>query len=94
MVDELLGEIIAAALTEAQPALDFDNWAQSVAAHQLADEVAARIDVHRAAAFDCLLHIPDNLLPMLHSPQGWTALAGFIAGDLGASPPAYCPTIH
>ena len=47
-----------------------------------------------AMAWASLCSVPDNMLSLLDSPQGWTALAGFIACDLGIAAPDYCPKVH
>lgn len=74
--------------------VDLELWAQSVCAAQLADEIASRLGVRTADAYFCLRTIPDNLLPMLDCPEGWMALAGLIASDLGAPFLDYSPTVH
>lgn len=38
--------------------------------------------------------IPDNMLCLLDSPQGWTALADYVAAALGEGLGVYAPTIH
>jgi hypothetical protein len=68
--------------------------AETIAAEALASEVAGTLGVPFGLAWDCLCTVPDNMLGLLDSPQGWSALAGFIAGDLGACPSDYKPKVH
>lgn len=71
-----------------------DLWAQSISAQTLANEIGPRLHVLADEAFLCLLKIPDNLLSMLNSPDGWSTLAAFIAADIGVTPVDYSPTVH
>ena len=68
--------------------------ATMIAAEALAGEVAGSLGVPFGLAWDSLCGVPDNMLSLLDSPQGWTALAGFIAGDLGGDAPDYRPRVH
>ena len=63
-------------------------------ASKLADEVAGLIGVAPGDAYDALRAIPDNMLSLLDCPEGWSAIAGFVAADLGAPDPDYLPTVH
>ena len=93
-ITQILADALGTAAGTAAAAYDFAMWAQSVAATVLAGEVAALTGVAPAEAHHCLLTVPDNMLMLLDSPQGWTVLAGFIAGDLGVAAPNYKPKIH
>ena len=63
-------------------------------AKALAADIAVNSNIPIGLAICSLFAIPDNLLTLLDSPQGWTALAGFVSADLGAPPPDYCPVLH
>jgi hypothetical protein len=43
---------------------------------------------------DCLGTVPDNILVLLDSPEGWHALSGFVAVQLGTAACSYEPTVH
>ena len=64
------------------------------AGRELARQVAPLLGVGEATAYDELTYIPDNLLTLLDSPDGWGAMCGYLAAGLGVPPPAYAPTIH
>lgn len=88
-----IGEIIADALRKDEQAR-LELWARAVSATSLADAVGPRLGHLADDAWHSLLKIPDNLLSMLDSPQGWSALAGYVACDLGAAHVDYFPTVH
>lgn len=89
-----LGEILGAALAGTfEPVFDPMD-AQAIAAADLAAAIAPRLRSDFDEVWDALCRVPDNMLDLLHSPQGWMALASFIASDLGAEPPDYEPTKH
>lgn len=95
-----LGEILSAAL--AAEAVRFDVQrekrlaarAQYLSARELAREVAPRFGCPPDEAFDALTYVPDNMLTLLHSPEGWSALAEYAAARLGVAAPGYRPTCH
>lgn len=89
-MEQTLGEIFGAVL-QAEP----DSFeGQVYSARVLARDIAGSIKRDLADVWDAMCHVPDNMLDLLHSPQGWMALASFIASDLGAEPPDYKPTKH
>jgi len=92
----LIADLVAGTVADDWPpqVVDYDLWAQSVAAQTLADTVAPMLGCLADDAFYSLLKIPNNLLPMLHSPEGWSALAAYIAGDQGLPPLNYFPAVH
>lgn len=97
MMDQFIGAVIAKAIEgdiairEAEVAED----AMVASARALSVAVADNSPVTAEEAFDCLCTVPDNLLPLLQSPQGWTTLAGYIGADLAQpAPVAVVPTIH
>ena len=96
-----LGDILAAALTgrtpeqherEAQERLDAD--AQYKSAVALSRALSPRLGVTEAECFDAMCTIPDNLLSLLCSPQGWTAIASMVAADHGKADPGFMPALH
>lgn len=64
------------------------------AAQTLSRDLAARLGITARSAFDVLCDMPDNILDLLASPEGWTVLANFIGGSLGLQPRDYAPTVH
>ncbi|AHE52819.1 hypothetical protein [Sphingomonas sanxanigenens] len=66
--------------------------------YRLAKGLSAEMAHHLCADFcdvwDSITTLPDNMLTLLHSPQGWTAIAGMIAFDLGAAAKPFVPTVH
>jgi hypothetical protein len=44
--------------------------------------------------WQALWGVPDNMLGLLQSPQGWLALAEFVACQMGVAMPDYSPTVH
>jgi hypothetical protein len=65
-----------------------------VSAMTLAEDVAGLLGVPSKAAWDALCILPENMLGLLDSLQGWTALASFIACDLRMDAPEYRPRVH
>jgi len=65
-----------------------------VSAMTLAEDVAGLLGVPAEVAWDALCTLPENMLGLLDSPQGWTALASFIACDLRMDAPDYRPRVH
>ncbi len=41
-----------------------------------------------------LSYLPENMLSLLDYPEGWSALAQYVAADLGFAPFGYRPTVH
>lgn len=93
-LEQSLGEILGAALAEPVEVQLDPLDAQAIAAGELARSIAPLIKSDVDRVWDALCRVPDNMLDLLHSPQGWMALASFIASDLGAEPPDYEPTKH
>ncbi len=69
-------------------------WARQVAACQLMDDLADSIDQPADLVWEAFCRVPENMLTLLDSPQGWTALAGFVAAELGVCAPDYLPAVH
>ncbi|WP_324741607.1 hypothetical protein U8326_00075 [Tsuneonella sp. CC-YZS046] len=76
------------------PPEDFALWANWHCARELAHCVGPLMGLGEADVFDILTRIPDNMLSLLDSPQGWTALAEYIAQYLRLPGPLFMPVIH
>jgi hypothetical protein len=63
-------------------------------AAEISRRAGGLLGVSEADAFDALTLVPENLLALLQSPEGWGTLARMIASDLGADLPAFQPTVH
>lgn len=74
--------------------LGLANRAQFLAARQFSREVAAALAVEAARVFDALTYVPDGMLALLDSPEGWSALAEYISAELGAAGRGYQPLRH
>lgn len=70
------------------------DYGRFIAASKLADDLAGVIGVPQSDTYAALRLIPDNMLTLLDCPEGWTAIAGYVAADLGAVVPDYLPTVH
>lgn len=101
---QTLGDILAAALT-GQPVLTPEELAQQAeeqlyvdaqwtSARALTREAAWRLGIGEEEAWTSICTVPDNLLNLLLSPQGWTAIAAMIAADNGLADPAFKPSLH
>lgn len=97
MQQQSLGELLSQVLTlapdecrEAQLARD----AQSHAAWELSRQIAPLLEASAAEVFDALTFVPDAMLPLLETPQGWRALAAHIAPDFALPPPRFSPSVH
>ncbi|MBX7461778.1 hypothetical protein [Qipengyuania huizhouensis] len=90
-----LGSILSMALqsTSAQ-----QGWLAETArfhsAQVLAADVAGELGEDQGKVWDSLTLIPDNMLSLLDHPQGWSALAAYLADDLRRAPTGYAPTVH
>lgn len=92
-----LGEMLASVLAqqEAREAAAINDQAQYLAAVELARQIAPLLRVTEEQAFEALTYVPDSMLPLLQSPEGWAALAAFVAADLGVlTVTTYAPTRH
>jgi hypothetical protein len=92
---DILGSILAGYGIAAEPPPPVsDIEAQAVAASSLSHALARVSDMSVNQVWDCLTSVPDNMLALLHSPQGWTALASLVAADNGLPEPLLMPSIH
>lgn len=71
-----------------------DERAQYLTALELARRIAPVLRVGELEALDALCVVPDEMLPLLRTPEGWKQLADYIAGTCGCSPTSFAPTIH
>jgi len=69
-------------------------WSRQVAAGTLITEVADWLGIDIDLVWQVLCAVPDDQLGLLDSPQGWSALAGYVAVELGVVAPAYMPVVH
>ena len=65
-----------------------------ISAAELARQLAPLLMLGEIEVFDCLCTVSDNMLSLLDTPEGWSALAGYVAAQLGMCSPHYCPTMH
>ena len=91
-----LGDVLAEALTRSDDdrEMRLAAEAQFLSAKRICADVAPTLGVSQREVFDELATIHDNLLPLLHSPEGWSALAEYAALRLGRAVPPYAPTRH
>jgi len=73
------------------PACDLATYRS---ARALSADLAGAADLSADAAFEALTFLPENMLELLASPEGWSALAQYVAGELGLTPFGYRPTVH
>lgn len=66
----------------------------SAAAVALAREVAGLLNHPLDDVWWTLCNVPAAMAELLDSPEGWGALAGFVACDLGMSDPEYRPRMQ
>lgn len=90
-----LGSILSMALqsTAAQQER-LAETARYHSAQRLAADVAGELGEDLERVWDRLTLIPDNMLSLLDHPQGWSALAAYLADDLRRAPTGYAPTVH
>lgn len=91
----LLGDILAAALREDRARAG--GWFMDdryIAATALAGVVAGATGLPYAVIFDQLTRVPEAMLELLQSPEGWGSLSSYLAAHLGAPPIHYLPTRH
>lgn len=92
-----LGEILSEILTAAAypPHAYFDDLAAMQAAgRHLAREIADHTGLPSDQVFEAMTTLPDNMLALLDSPQGWTVIASYIASGERVPDPFFKPTIH
>ena len=66
-----------------------------VAGLSFSDGVARRFGASQSDVLDALSYLPDNILDLLGSPEGWTALAEIVRADLClGGGVVFMPTVH
>jgi len=60
----------------------------------LVEGLSARSGIASSVLLQALVYLPENMLSLLDYPEGWSALAEFVAADLGLDPFDYRPTVH
>lgn len=90
-----LGSILSMALqsTAAQQER-LAETARYLSAQCLAADVSGEIGEDLERVWDSLTSVPDNMLSLLENPQGWSALAAYLAEDMGRVLHSYAPTVH
>ena len=63
-------------------------------ARALCADVAEATNISAEVVFDALTYVPANMLALLSSPEGWAALAHYVAADLGVQCLNYAPRVH
>ncbi len=94
--EETLADIPALSLVERpdRDRMKREADAQLIAARTLCAQIAPALGIETSAAFKEISFVPDNLLTLLHSPEGWGALVDYVAQSLGKPPPNYKATVH
>ncbi len=63
-------------------------------ARALASAIAEATSISADLVFDALTFVPENMLALLASPEGWSALAQYVAAELGVQSLNYRPRVH
>lgn len=93
-IDLMMATVIAEVEQERRQEEHVASVAMVSSGRCLASELAPLVNATADEVFNVLGTVPDNMLELLKSPQGWSTLAGYVAGDLGRALPDYKPTIH
>ena len=93
--DVAFDDLLAAALssTSIDPA-DAVLEGRFQSGRHLARAVAPLLDVTEADLWDALTYLPDGLLHLLDTPEGWSALVPILSADLGVKPARFTPSVH
>lgn len=91
MMMHLLQEHLEAATVIGERQLSRHDAAAAVT---LAREVAGLLGYPVDDVWWALCNVPIAMAKLLDSPEGWSALAGYLACDLGMPDPEYRPRIH
>ena len=95
MAEQIVFNAITEAVAEEQQLIDWiETQAMVGSAWSLAGELAPLLKSTAEEIYGVLGTVPDCQLDLLKSPNGWTALAGYVAGQLGRAMPNYRPTLH
>ena len=92
-IGDTLGDNLAAALAQPARSYTIDDGGYC-SALELARQLAPLFGESEGVIFASLETVPNPMLDYLASPDGWSALASFIAADFGLAVNSYKPTIH
>ena len=81
-------------VSQVSPAIAVEHWARQVAAWSLVEELAVALAMPSHMVRQSLASVPGNMAFLFDSPEGWTALAAYVAHDLGVRAPDYLPAVH
>lgn len=84
----------AFAISLALNAIPKTDWATLRCGQALASDIARASSFDFAQVLDALTLVPQEMLCLLQSPQGWSELAQCVATDLGVESINYHPQIH
>lgn len=93
---DILGSVLAQNEWERREAerQTLDEQAMFASAYALARQLAPILRVGEADIFQALGYVPDNMLGLLRTPEGWAALAAIVAADFGVPTVTFEPTIN
>ena len=60
----------------------------------LSDDLAPLLGKRSDEVFEVLGTMPNEMLSLLATPEGWSTLATYVAGRFDLTAPAYAPKIH
>lgn len=86
-LSDFLGDVFA-------PREDFAGAAMCASARALSAGLAERTRLDAAEVFDALTYVPEPMLSLLTSPDGWAALSAYVAAERGLAPVVFRPTVH
>ena len=71
-----------------------DEQAMACAGEWLAVKITEALCANYNDVWRALTHLPDGYLPLLESPEGWTALGAIVATELGFATVPIIPLTH
>lgn len=94
-IEQTIADAVSDAVAAAhEAAIDPQAWLQDMAALQLAYDLADEFGVPVGDVWYSLCNLPQNILTLLESPQGWSTLSAVVAFDMGLPATGYGPTVH
>jgi hypothetical protein len=90
---DVISEAVADAVDAAHAAAAV-AWATDMSALQLAYDLADEFAAPVGDVWFSICNLPENILVLLDSPQGWSALSAVVGFDLGLPASGYGPTVH
>ena len=92
---DTLGDILAAALNRGiAERRELDERARYCAGFMLTRQIAPLIGATETEVWQALCTVPEPMLDFLQTPEGWSALARYIAADFDGPALNYMPTRH